>query len=283
MPFNLSKISIDDLQKCNLRGWIPGPQEEPSLFLKRIEKLNHFFSYPPEGVDHFLTESDWSLAREKTQELFDFSSDWMVAYYSNQDLTFFQGAATWINEKEGMRIPLIQLREKFETGSCLKIYRREEVLAHEAVHAARMQFNDPVFEEIFAYKTSPYMWRRLLGPLFQSPWEAYLFVGLLFIPLAVEVASFFRELGEVQLIRYLPLVFLAYLLTRLLCLRLLLAIAGKKLSIFLQNKEKKWAVLFRLTDREIGKFAFKSKRKLETFLQSEHSLRWQLIKKTYLS
>lgn len=282
MSFNFSKISLDDLQQCNLRGWIPGPEEEATAFLKRIERLNHFFSYPPEQMDHFLTESDWSLAREKTKQIFDFSPDWMVAYYSNHNLTFFQGAATWIQEEEGVSIPFIQLRKQFATGSCLKIYRREEVLAHEAVHAARMQFHDPLFEEVFAYKTSPYIWRRLLGPLFQSPWESYLFVGLLFVPLAVEIASFFREWGEYLLIRYLPLVFLAYLLGRLLYLRLLLFLASKHLSIFLQNLEKKWAVLFRLTDKEIGKFALKSKRKRERFLQEQDSLRWQLIKKIYL-
>ncbi|NGX38613.1 MAG: hypothetical protein K1000chlam2_01788, partial [Chlamydiae bacterium] len=166
-------MKIKNLQDFNQKGWIPGPLEEEKKFLKRIETLDHFFSNPPSDIDHFLTDADWTVAQEKTKALYDLSPDWIVAYYSNRNLPFFQGAATWITEKDTMRIPLVQLKEKFEEGSLMRLYRREEVLAHEAVHAARMQFDEPYFEEIFAYKTSPRSWRRFFGPLFQSSWESY--------------------------------------------------------------------------------------------------------------
>ena len=284
MRFNFLKISSNELKECSERGWIPGPKEEEKAFRERIDTLNHFYSYPPKGLDLLLTEGDWELARNITQNYFDFAPDWLVAHYSNRGLSFFQGAATWIFEKQGLRIPLIQLRKKFETKKLWRMYRRFEVLSHEAVHAARMQFDEPLFEEIFAYRTSPYFWRRWLGPLFQEPWEAYLFLGLLFIPIAVEVSQFFfLEIGYISLLRFLPLAYFSLLLLRLISLRLILCLAFRKLKHFLKDPKKKWAVSFRLSDREIAQFALWSTAYLKQFIKKKKSLRWRLLKENYFT
>ena len=58
-----------ELQQYNLRGWIPGPDEEKKGFLERIEALDHFFSYPPEDIDNFLTDRDWAEAQVVTKHL----------------------------------------------------------------------------------------------------------------------------------------------------------------------------------------------------------------------
>lgn len=245
------------------RGWIPGPEEGEEQFLARVKALKHFFSYPPEDVDHFLTDRDWAGARAITERLYGFSPDWIVAHYSNAKLSFFQGAATWIIERNDLRIPLIQLKEKFESGSLHKMYHREEVLAHEAVHAARMQFDEPVFEEFFAYQTSPHWWRRLFGPIFQRQWEAYVFIVLLLIPLAVEVA------------RFIPFIFFGLLLIRLSFLHLTLALAMRKMKPMLKNPSKKWAAALFLKDREIFQFAYSSKPIKQT------DFRWKMMREMY--
>lgn len=270
------------LQQRNERGWIPGPLEEKKDFEKRVEDLNHFFSNPPSDIDHFLTDRDWSRAKEITKHLYDFSPDWILAYYNNDKLSFFQGAATWISEKEDLRLPLIQLREKFEEGRLFKFYYREEVLAHEAVHAARMQFDEPLYEEIFAYKTSPGFFRRFFGPLFQRPWEAYFFIALLFIPLTIEILLFLGiEVGYFIYLSLIPAAFFAYLLLRLLALRSVLAIALHRMKQFLEHPSKNWALAFRLKDSEIFRFALQRKKKLTEYILKQSSLRWNLLKEIY--
>jgi len=270
------------LEAFDRRGWIPGPGEEEKAYFSRVEALEHFFSYPPETVDHFLTDRDWETANQRIEVLYDCVPDWIVAHYSNNQLSFFQGAATWIVRKKGLRIPLIQLKEKFESGSLLKLYGRDEVLAHEAVHAVRMQFDEPKFEEIFAYKTSKRWWRRWFGPLFQKPWEAYLFIALLFIPLACEVFEILDHAIPYGLyIRLIPLFYFAGLLTRLLFYQWTLARALKNMSKRLQNPEKKWAAALRMTDREIFRFAFSKKERLQSFWEKDKSLRITLLRQKF--
>lgn len=271
-----------ELQVFNEKGWIPGPDEEKKGYLERIERLNHFFSYPPEDVDHFLTEQDWIGAKELTQHLYDFSPDWIVSHYSNQKLSFFQGAATWISEKEDLRIPLIQLKEKFEKGGLFGLYKRDEVLAHEAVHAARMQFDEPFFEEIFAYKTSPHLWRRFLGPIFQKPWEAYLFIILLLLPLGIEVSKFFDvTLGIFEWLQFLPAAYFLFLFGRLSFMQITLSLALKRLKKVISNPQRALAVALRLKDREIFQFAYLSKAKLEEASKSRDSFRFECIVENY--
>ena len=122
---NLRHISDEELIQFNRRGWIPGPDESEGDYLKRIEIIEHHFSYPPLDLDDFLTDGDWENAREITTGLFDFSLDWALAYYSNRDLPFFQGAATWLLRKEGVEIPLIQLKKAFKRKIfCCKCFTR---------------------------------------------------------------------------------------------------------------------------------------------------------------
>jgi hypothetical protein len=274
-------MQFSALKKYNERGWIPGPLEEKKEFETRVEALNHFFSYPPTDIDHFLTDTDWIAASELTQHLYDFSPDWIVAHYSNRKLSFFQGAATWITERDAYRIPLIQLRNTLEQGKMLGLYSRKEILAHEAVHAARMQFDEPLFEEIFAYQTSKGL-RKFFGPLFQRPWEAYLFILLLLIPIGVEIATFMNhDLGLLAHLRFLPLIFFGFLLLRLIFLRSILSLALKKLKFFLKDPNKNWAVAFRLKDKEIFQFALQSKQKIADYLREQKSLRWDFLDENY--
>lgn len=274
--------SLKDLTAARKKGLIPGPEEKEDQFLARIKGLEYFFTHPPEDVDRFLTDGDWQGARITTERLYGFAPDWIVAHYSNSGLSFFQGAATWIISQNDLRIPLIQLREKFESGSLMKLYRREEVLSHEAVHAARMQFDEPIFEEFFAYKTSPHFWRRLLGPIFQKAWEAYLFLALLLIPFAIEISRFFNiDAGPYSLLAFLPLIYFAVLLLRLSFLHCTLAFAMKRMKPLLENSHHLWGAALFLKDREIFQFAFLRDKRFEKFLKGQEGLRWEMLSKCY--
>jgi len=282
MRFPFSTISNKELERFDALGLIPGPKEEDHAFIKRIEALEHFFSFPPDDITDFVTDGDWQEPQNKTRTIFGFSTDWIVAHYSDAKLPFFQGAATWICEKNGVRIPLIQLKKKLENGRLFRIYNRDEVLAHEAVHAARMQFDEPWFEEIFAYRTSSRFFLRCLGPIFQAPWETYLFLGLLFVPLSIEIIrTFFFESKLFFYLSALPAVFFVYSLIRLCIFRGILGLFFRRCIPFFQDPNKKWAVALRLTDTEICQFAFRSKKWIEAYFKKEKSLRWHLLKDKY--
>ena len=183
-------LSDSELLSLHRRGLIPGPNEVEALFLERIDSIEAFSAAPPIDEKQALPMQDWKEANQLTDQLFDFKPDWMVAFYSDRHLPFWQGAATWIYETP-VRVPLLQLRKKFCKGSYLKMYTRSEVLAHEAAHAARMGFDEKKFEEILAYSTSKRSWRKWLGPLFRSSWESYVFVVLLAVPLLAKQLDFF--------------------------------------------------------------------------------------------
>ncbi len=149
---------IDDTLLCDLfrRGLIPGPDETEEAFLKRVEKAT--------SLDH----PEWREAAQKTVHSFGFNIDWVPMEYSNRKLAWWEGAATWLQEDH---LPSIQLRNSFKKGSFLG-YHRSDILAHEALHAARMCFKEPKFEEILAYSIAPEKWKRFFGPFFVRPWES---------------------------------------------------------------------------------------------------------------
>ena len=171
------------------RGLIRGPREDEEAFARRCAQCQP------------IAGEEWAIAHRRTQELFGFTVDWVPLTYSNQKLPFWEGAATWISETG---LPHIQLRKAFKKGRHLG-YSRDEILAHESVHAARMAFDEPRFEEIIAYQTSKSPLRRFFGPLFRRTWESALFMTALtltpfFLPSLVIPAYFFFRLLRNQMI-----------------------------------------------------------------------------------
>lgn len=143
------------LLKCFKRGLIPGPNETEEFFFQRITKA------------HDLYAVSWKEASRKTSELFGFEVDWAPLKYGNDNLAWWEGAVTWL---EPGALPLVQLRTRFKEGSFLG-YQPADILAHEAIHVSRMNFNESHFEEILAYSTSTSSWKRFLGPLFTNSYQ----------------------------------------------------------------------------------------------------------------
>ena len=170
-------MNDEELLRCFQRGLIPGPQESEEAFLVRIARSPS------------LSHPEWQEASSKTQALWGYCIDWMPIHYSNRQLAWWEGAATWISDR-----PFIQLRKGFQKGRYLG-HDRTEILAHEAVHSARIQFHEPQFEEMLAYSVSTKAWKRFLGPLFSRSWEplvlvAAIFGGFFWVTIPILVFSF---------------------------------------------------------------------------------------------
>ncbi len=270
LPF--SYISKEDLIHLGKHGFIVGPKETEETFVKRVDKSQHFRSYPPKECDHFLTDSDWLTPLERVNDLFGIKPDWVIGYYSNAKLSFYQGAATWILEKEGTRLPLIQLKKQFSTKSP---YLRTDILTHELVHVARLQFDEPFFEEVLAYRTSRNKLRWFFGPLFHKTWETILFALFFLLPLGSEIARFyFPDFFLWNIFFWLPWFYAGALLVRLLLCQSLLSLATWNLRRLHIAPEKELALLLHLTDHEIFQIAtFQQKA-----FKKDRSLRWRQIR-----
>ncbi len=244
-----------ELLAFNKQGFIPGPQESTVEFLERIAEMQ---SCRDSGETVPPSHLHW--VRERVEGLYGFEPSSIAVTYSNHQLAPWQGAACWIDESG---ISRLQLREGFRKGRYLGLYGRDEVIAHEAIHAARAAFNEPRFEEVFAYSSSLKKWRSIVGPLLQRPFEAWVVIGCVLGSLAWEplgaIAWILMGLGFMRLVR-----------TRL-CLRR----AAKCLMQRLGDAKKVRSVLFRMTDAEIEKLSQGYE------IEGDDTLRWRLLRLAY--
>jgi len=172
-----------ELFELNQRGFIPGPGESEEQFCRRVEASKALVRAPPKELEaeSRVSPAHWDWVRLHLKELYDFYPESLFAYYSNQKLAPWQGAASWVFDSGEGALCAVQLRKGFLKGGYLKIYSRDEILAHEAVHAARSAFQEPASEEFFAYFTSQTKFRRALGPIIRRPFEVWLFLAALLL------------------------------------------------------------------------------------------------------
>ncbi|NGX56478.1 MAG: hypothetical protein K1060chlam5_00721 [Candidatus Anoxychlamydiales bacterium] len=272
---------ITDEKLCilNNQGFIPGPDENLEFFLKRVEATKKLSKDPifffkeinqtvPIELDLKIKKPRWNWTRAQLLNLFDFSPINLAMFYSDKKLTFFQAAATWILEiGKNLKVPILQFRKKLHRSTYLKIYSLDEILAHEAVHAARVAFDEPKYEEIFAYMTSTSVIRRVLGPIVKNTKDIILFFSNLFFYLLFQIFWVITSYNPFMYVSFvfgiMMISFLSFGLFRLFFAKLKMKKTFNKLYGILKNKNKARAVLFRLTDKEIDNL---SKLKKEEFL-----------------
>ncbi|MCB1180697.1 MAG: hypothetical protein KDK55_01565 [Chlamydiia bacterium] len=239
------------------QGLIIGPYESKQSFWKRVNS-----SHPSRGFSAPLFT-----------DLFGFHPNWVEIFYSRKGLTFFQGGCAWI---EGNNVSL-QLHPSFEKkGSLFGIYHKDEILAHELVHAVRLQFDEPLFEEVLAYQTSKSPFRRYFGPLLQSDWESFCFLSLI---VSFAFLSFFSiplaqgfALGGVM-------GYSIFLILRLAWKQKHFHQCIKNLTTLLDSRIKARRLALGLTDREILLFSRSSPQTSASIIEQKkiHSYRWQLL------
>ncbi len=281
----LGYLCIEQLAHYNAVGFIPGPSETEDEYCKRVHYCQGLAKEPlfQEGVqaDHVdLLQSAFPL----TKKNFDISPDWIPVFFSDYKLAPWHGATAWIFQREED----VPTGAFFQLRTCLQkqnhifgMYTREELLAHEASHVGRMLFEEPKYEEMIAYTTSPSWLRRTFGPIVQSSWESSLFLLVLFFLVILDGSLLFT--GQIELyeklfwLKALPLGFCSAALIRLLLRRRSFKRCKQALHTVLGCERKASAVLYRLTDREIEHFSKFRKIMPYVMQQKDLSLRWKMI------
>jgi hypothetical protein len=280
MPTNLRvNLTKEALKTLGDQGFIAGPDESEEQFVKRLDILKKVKKDPSK----FLKGKVFSKWNPDFHNELGAIPKWLPLTYSNHGLLSWQGAALWIFETPDQnKIPMIQLREGFKKGKFL-FYSQSEVLLHETLHAIRVAFNEPRFEEVLAYHQSKSKWRRFLGPLFRKPRHAFFFIALIFISLIVQTTSLFflasPLLPYVKFVTLLPMMDLTLRTAVLIKDQRTLKKTLKKLSEIFPNQTAFFSILIRLKDSEIQKFAMEPIEKLRDYIEEEvpKSVRWRQI------
>lgn len=249
----------EELIEYHRNGWVPGPAETEEQFRRRARS------------------SVETLPAPRLKQLFDLDSQRVPLLFSNEGLTPWQGAVTRVfEEREGVRCE-VQLREEFRSKrSYLGLYSLDEVWSHEATHAARCAFDEPKWEEWFAYRSSSSRLRRLLGPLIEKPFEVWLFLLSLVVS---EVGWIVSE----SLWVWAPLVCLLGIAGwRLVRRYRIFHRAKRNIAALLKEAQKAEAFLFRLRDAEIEAFARWDLQKISDYAQKQECLRWRMLREVYL-
>lgn len=271
----------------NKLGFVPGPDEDEYAYLKRVDyclnlKTNLSADKSldvPNDLNVISTELSHELS-SITVPLFDINPTWIPVAFSNQKLAPWHGGCAWIFQltEETPMGAFLQLRRAFaKEKRYLGLYDRSELLAHESSHVGRMLFEEPKFEEMLAYRTSPSLFRRWFGPIFQSAWESMLFLFSLLFFIAIELYAMSYNTSALWAVSF-PLILLVLGVGRLWrrhcqfnrCLESLKVLFGE---------EKGNAIIYRLTDREIIAFGQMSLDEIlqYTASQKKQSLRWHVI------
>jgi hypothetical protein len=293
-------ISDRDLLNYNQLGLVPGPDESEADFYARAEeclKLKEKLSSDKSLQLPFEAKSNYSTevleeSYPKTKELFGIQTSWLPIFFSNYQLAPWHGGCAWIFQlkTEGPRVAFLQLRQVFSTQKThLKIYSRDELVAHESAHVGRMMFDEEQFEEILAYRTSPSTWRQWVGPLVQSAFESLFFICVLFAVILLDLYLLITQNYEAYLnlawLKIFPAGLLFFAFMRLWNRhRIFQKCLGQLLSTF---RSAKFAdhVIYRLTDKEIISFANSTPASIVKYSREERdkSLRWRLIDLAYFT
>jgi hypothetical protein len=256
-----------------------------------------------ERADRLLLQGQTSGndgARDVVKRYYDVDPAWVPVTYAGKGLYPWEAGCTWYAENANDS-PSIQLTTRFQHAQdYLCLYQKDEVLAHEYVHAVRAPLGSAIFEEIFSYLISLnfsrglfgralQLFRTFFGPIFEQPSESLFFVSAFSLFLVVTISALFSSSYEGTLVSIclvstgiLCAVTSAYFLGRLLvrwwqwwrCKVHLQAIAGNDTL----------ALMLRLCDEEIVLF---SHLKIEEIIdwigdQKEMNFRWQLLASAYI-
>ncbi|MBS0652624.1 MAG: hypothetical protein JSR39_03765 [Verrucomicrobia bacterium] len=257
---------MENLAQLNRNGIFPAPGQNDEVFWNK--------------VDFVSAQSTMGEALPNLVERFDINPSWVPVQCSNEGLHFWEGAVLWQQHTDaGFLLPQVQVSKRAQ-----RFYSKEELIAHEIVHAVRCDFMEEQFEEVLAYSTSPKAWRKWLGPFFRKPKEATIFiwamaatVGVQAIELATEWSSGFF------LIPWLPAILILAGLVRLLKTQRHFRRCLNNLSQAIKNPDQSLAVALRLSDAEIRSFSRMEPEDIRNFVEKEKNehLRWKMLASCY--
>jgi len=292
-------ITDNELILLNKRGFIPGPDESEEDFIKRVDYcLNLKKDFSTKLAEHLplnLTDMPLEISEKVdtvTRELFDIILNWVPVVLSDYKMTPWHGGCAWIFEMtpETPTGAFFQLRKVFSRKpTYLYIYNRDEIVEHESAHVGRMKFNEPKFEEYFAYQTADSGFRKWFGPIIQSPWEALaFFIILIFCTVGDLYLTYFgvRDPAWETAISWLiniDILLLILGVVRLYIRHRQLTLCHQNLERLLNSPLKARHVAYRLKDSEIIAFSKMDEAEIFDYAEREkdRSLRWKVIYKSY--
>ncbi len=292
---NRIMADIQEMLQYNRLGLIPGPHESVEDFIKRASYCLNLRLQINQELQANLGEeaSEFSLIAPglaKVHDAYDIAPEWIPVFYSNYRLGFWHGGCAWIFQTSNDQPlgSLLQLRQQFKTSeNYLGMYHRNELTAHELSHVGRMAFEEPQFEEFFAYRTATSSFRRWLGPIVQSSVESMLVLILIGLFLFVDIFLIVFGEGPNHSTLWWKLLPFGLLVTagllRLWRRHQCLSSSLNVLDQCLGGEKKALAVAYRLQDKEIKAFAKMTPSEIKAYAkeQAAHSLRWQVIYSAY--
>ncbi|MBQ9366746.1 MAG: hypothetical protein IJT83_03110 [Victivallales bacterium] len=279
---------LEALRQLDSMGFIMGPTEMPEAFAARIRTLKDNIAkmeksladtgkYEVEGVavsaKDRISRKLFDEAAELDRSLYGFSIDWVPGFFIDPFFLFGGCAFAFYPEFFAMFI----IRRSFRNQRKWFIYKRQELLAHELCHIARIALDSTLYEETFAYQVSPSPLRRLLGGLFLRATDSYMFLGVTFLLLFAQVLRVYWLPGlPIAPFWGLIAVTFSWLALRYVWLMRTLSGARKNASrLFGENAGK---VLFRCTDSEVKAWAgFDTDEKARQWISQQDGVRWKVI------
>ena len=295
----IDSLAVGDLEAAvalDRRGILPGAEETPSEFADRLRTFNANMAKMEESLQEkgdFVFE-DVTVSRDAripdellaeassvTESKYAFCNDWVPGFFIDPSFSFLFGGCAYYFFPDFFALFII--RESFKQKRRWLFYQRQELLAHELCHIARIGLLSQDFEETFAYQTATTAFRRWLGGIFRSATDSLLFLGGTFLQLAGQLLRTFLLPG-------LPIwpfwtVFLgicAFLLLRHLkdMRELQRALANLALAFPEDNCR---AVLFRCTDAEVHELSrCRTPEAMREFLlRRQDVFRWKIIRRRF--
>jgi hypothetical protein len=283
-------FSKDKLLELNSQGFIPGPKESEKDFFDRIQLYKDFYVNPENHIVNpvfslkdRMPKPYLSWTKSTLINLYGFVPQFLSVFFDNKGLNPLQGAVTWEckTKNNNIIIPVLQLKKGLKKGSYLGIYKIDEILAHEAVHAARIAFQEPKFEEVFAYLVSDSIFRKVLGPIIKTPKEL-IFFFLSFSGYIVTnfLVNFFQKATFFfHFFAFSTFLLISYGLFRLVKVRKIFNKTLKKLISIFSSKSLALSTMLRLTDSEIILFSKMNKKEILSYAKQmeDKQLRWKVI------
>ncbi len=267
----LSSENLQSLADADSMGLLMAPGESIAAYKERLLAMENSYAEIEKDLQNtadYNIFGEFSLdtrkrispeileeAAELTREYYEFSVNWVPGFFISKSLGVLWGGCA-ISFPDQNQLSIFIIRANFAKKRRWLFYRRDELLAHELCHVARMPVRDRTFEELFAYRLSPSRLRRYMGNCFRNDYDAILFILPVFLLLAVQILRLFFSLDQKMPIWPFWLtaaIYPLFLLIRNHLNRRVFFKARKNLEK--AGVEKQLPVLFRCSREELGKIS----------------------------
>lgn len=283
---------MDALAQLDARGLTPAVGEDAEAFAARLNELNRNIAAMDEAlardgkytvedvtVEHSerIPEEIFATPSARTDALYGFCCDWVPGFFLNPRFSGLFGGCAYYFFPDFFALFII--RHSFKEKKRWLCYDRDELLAHELCHVARVGVMSQRYEELFAYQTAHSGFRRLFGGIFLSQRDVFMFLFAALFQFAYQlVRSLFFYRIPVWLGWAVMFAVVAFLVLRL-CgmLHTVKRAHNALLGFFAGDERAARAALFHASDCEVNELA--KTHDVSTLLHDYASkeLRWRIV------